>query len=44
MGDKSRRIALERFDERIVFEKIQAEYSRLLLEKKLILPEKYLGN
>jgi glycosyltransferase involved in cell wall biosynthesis len=35
MGEEGRRIALERFDERIVFEKVKAEYTRLLQEKGL---------
>jgi glycosyltransferase involved in cell wall biosynthesis len=39
MGEEGRRIALERFDERIVFEKVKAEYARLLQEKGLDLPE-----
>ena len=39
MGEEGRRIALERFDERIVFEKVKVEYARLLQEKGLALPE-----
>jgi len=35
MGEEGRRMALERFDERIVFEKVNAEYTRLLHEKGL---------
>jgi len=35
MGVEGRRMALERFDERQVFEKVKAEYARLLLEKGL---------
>jgi glycosyltransferase involved in cell wall biosynthesis len=33
LGQTGRRMALERFDERLVFEKVKAEYSRLLREK-----------
>jgi glycosyltransferase involved in cell wall biosynthesis len=33
MGEEGRRMALERFDERLVFEKVKAEYARLLEEK-----------
>ncbi|MCL4294659.1 MAG: glycosyltransferase family 4 protein [Anaerolineae bacterium] len=36
MGHAGRRLALERFDERVVFQKIQAEYERLLNEKGLL--------
>lgn len=39
MGEEGRRIALERFDERMVFEKIKAEYARLLQEKGLSVPK-----
>ena len=39
MGEEGRRIALERFDERFVFEKVKAEYARLLREKGLPVPE-----
>jgi len=39
MGEEGRRIALERFDERLVFEKVKAEYARLLREKGLPVPE-----
>ncbi len=39
MGEEGRRMALERFDERLVFEKIKAEYERLLREKGLPVPE-----
>lgn len=35
MGEEGRRIALERFDEQHVFEKVKAEYRRLLIEKGL---------
>lgn len=35
MGQEGRRLALERFDERLVFERVQAEYARLLREKGL---------
>lgn len=36
MGEEGRRIALERFDEQIVFSKIREEYERLLAEKGLL--------
>ena len=39
MGEEGRRIALARFDERVVFEKVKAEYARLLRQKRLIVPE-----
>ena len=39
MGQEGRRMALERFDERLVFEKVKAEYARLLQEKGLPVPE-----
>lgn len=39
MGEEGRRIALERFDERLVFEKVKSEYSRLFREKGLPLPQ-----
>ncbi len=39
MGEEGRRMALERFDERLVFEKVRAEYARLLREKGLPVPE-----
>ncbi|HEC35633.1 MAG TPA: glycosyltransferase family 1 protein [Anaerolineae bacterium] len=39
MGEEGRRTALERFDERLVFEKVKAEYARLLREKGLPAPE-----
>ena len=35
MGSEARRIAVERFDERLVFERVKAEYRRLLCEKGL---------
>jgi glycosyltransferase involved in cell wall biosynthesis len=38
MGEEGRRMALERFDERLVFEKVKAEYARLLREKGLPVP------
>ena len=38
MGEEGRRMALERFDERLVFEKVKAEYARLLREKGLPAP------
>lgn len=39
MGEEGHRIAIERFDERLVFKKVQSEYQRLLQEKKLSVPE-----
>jgi glycosyltransferase involved in cell wall biosynthesis len=39
MGAEGRRMALERFDERLVFEKVKAEYARLLREKGLPVPQ-----
>jgi glycosyltransferase involved in cell wall biosynthesis len=39
MGEEGRRMALERFDERLVFEKVKAEYARLLQERGLPAPE-----
>ena len=39
MGEEGRRMALERFDERLVFEKVKAEYARLLREKGLAVPQ-----
>ena len=39
MGEEGRRIALERFDERLVFEKVKTEYERLLGEKGLPVPQ-----
>ncbi len=38
MGEQGRQVALERFGERLTFEKLQAEYARLLLAKGLPLP------
>jgi len=38
MGKEGRRLALERFDERLVFERVKTEYRRLLIEKRLPLP------
>jgi glycosyltransferase involved in cell wall biosynthesis len=35
MGREGRRLALERFDEHLVFDKVKAEYARLLREKGL---------
>jgi glycosyltransferase involved in cell wall biosynthesis len=40
MGEEGRRMALERFDARVLFEKIKAEYARLLQEKGLLAPER----
>lgn len=39
MGEEGRRLALERFDERLVFAKVKAEYTRLLREKGLAEPQ-----
>lgn len=38
IGQEGRRMALERFDERLVFEKVKTEYARLLQEKGLPVP------
>ena len=35
MGDAGRRMALEQFDERLVFQRVSAAYHRLLLAKGL---------
>jgi glycosyltransferase involved in cell wall biosynthesis len=37
MGQEGRRIALERFDEQLVFARVQEEYARLLRQKGLLL-------
>lgn len=39
MGESGRRIALNRFDEQLVFNKVKAEYTRLLEEKDLLVPD-----
>jgi glycosyltransferase involved in cell wall biosynthesis len=39
MGAEGQRIARERFDERLVFEKVLSEYARLLGERGLPTPE-----
>jgi glycosyltransferase involved in cell wall biosynthesis len=39
MGGAGRRMALERFDEELVFERVKAEYARLLAAKGLSAPE-----
>ena len=39
IGREGRRMALERFDEQILFERVQAEYARLLRAKRLPVPE-----
>jgi glycosyltransferase involved in cell wall biosynthesis len=39
MGEEGRRMALERFDERLVFEQVEAEYARLLRERGLPVPQ-----
>jgi len=39
MGEEGRQIALERFDENVVFEKVRQEYASLLLQKGLVTPE-----
>ena len=38
MGSEARRMAAERFDERLVFQRVKAEYRRLLREKGLPFP------
>ncbi len=38
MGEEGRRIARERFDERLVFDKVRDEYACLLQEKGLVAP------
>lgn len=40
---EARKVAEERFDERLVFEKVQAEYARLLREKGLAVPNALTG-
>lgn len=44
MGRQARRIALERFDERLVFGKVLAEYDRLLRENGFPSTERRLGD
>jgi glycosyltransferase involved in cell wall biosynthesis len=39
LGEEGRRLALERFDEKLVFDKVKAEYLRLLIVKGLPVPE-----
>jgi glycosyltransferase involved in cell wall biosynthesis len=39
LGETGRRMAAERFDERLVFAKVKAEYARLLQEKGLPVPQ-----
>jgi glycosyltransferase involved in cell wall biosynthesis len=41
MGAAGRQMAIERFDERLVFQRIKAEYSRILQEKGLSIDEPY---
>jgi glycosyltransferase involved in cell wall biosynthesis len=45
MGEEGRRIALERFDQRLVFERVRAEYARLLEQKRILIstPRSYSG-
>lgn len=38
MGEEGYKVAMERFDERRVFEKVKAEYSRLLAQKNISVP------
>lgn len=38
LGQEGRRLALERFDERLVFDRVKAEYARLLQLKGLAVP------
>ena len=40
MGEEGRRIARERFDERVVFERVKAEYARQLKEKGIPVPSR----
>lgn len=40
MGVEGRRMAIERFDERLVCETVKAEYARLLREKGLRQPQR----
>ena len=35
MGREGRRMAVDLFDERLVFERVKAEYARLLKEKRI---------
>jgi glycosyltransferase involved in cell wall biosynthesis len=39
LGGEGRRLALERFDEQLIFEKVKAEYQRLLIVKGLSIAE-----
>jgi glycosyltransferase involved in cell wall biosynthesis len=39
LGEEGRRLALECFDERLVFDKVKSEYARLLREKGLAVPK-----
>jgi glycosyltransferase involved in cell wall biosynthesis len=39
MGEEGRHMAVQRFDESLVFEKVKAEYTRLLREKGFPVPE-----
>jgi glycosyltransferase involved in cell wall biosynthesis len=41
MGEAGRRLARERFDERRVFDKVKAEYTRLLQDKGLLDPQSH---
>ena len=43
MGEEGRHLALQRFDERLVFEKVKAEYARLLRQKGFPVPEAFNG-
>jgi glycosyltransferase involved in cell wall biosynthesis len=43
LGREGRRLALERFDERFVFGRVEAAYARLLAEKGLSLPAPPVG-
>lgn len=38
-GEEGRRLAAERFDEQLIFEKVKAEYRRLMIAKGLPIPE-----
>ncbi|MGE5264359.1 MAG: glycosyltransferase, partial [Acidobacteriota bacterium] len=43
MGEEGRRMAAEHFDERVVFEKVKAEYARLLTAKGISTPTPQIG-
>jgi glycosyltransferase involved in cell wall biosynthesis len=39
LGAAGRQLALQRFDERLVFARVKAEYARLLQERGLLVPQ-----